>query len=88
MRRRAGYRPNEGVDADAVHGESALVCPGYGPPALAAAVARLLDEPAPAPALGRHRARTVTGRSWMDATNQFEACHSHYSPLPPAGSGL
>ena len=72
---------NEGVDAYAVHGESALLCPVHDPPALAAAVARLLDEPALRQRLAATGALTVTRRSWQHATNEFEACLSRYGPL-------
>jgi glycosyltransferase involved in cell wall biosynthesis len=79
---------NEGVDAYAVHGESALLCPARDPRALAAAVARLLDEPALRQRLAAAGARAVTGRSWPDATDELEACLARYGPLPPDGSGL
>ena len=79
---------NEGVDAYAVHGESALLCPAHDPPALAAAVARLLDESALRRRLAVSGARTVTVRSWQDATDEFEACLSQFAPLPPDGPVL
>jgi glycosyltransferase involved in cell wall biosynthesis len=79
---------NEGVDAYAVHGESALLCPAHDPPALAAAVARLLDESALRRRLAFSGARTVTVRTWQDATDEFEACLSQFGPLPPDGPVL
>jgi len=79
---------NEGVDAYAVHGESALLCHVHDPPALAAAVARLLDDHVLRRRLAAAGARAVTGRSWQHATDEFEARLSRYGPLPRAGSGL
>jgi glycosyltransferase involved in cell wall biosynthesis len=65
---------NEGVDAYAAHGESALLCPVGDPPALAAAAGRLLDDPALRGRLAAIGARSVTARSWGQATVEFEDC--------------
>jgi glycosyltransferase involved in cell wall biosynthesis len=68
---------NDGVDAYATHGESALLCPVNDHVALAAAVGYLLDDRDLRRRLAVNGASAVARRSWSLATHEFEACLRH-----------
>jgi glycosyltransferase involved in cell wall biosynthesis len=65
---------NVGVDAYAVHGLNAILCPVNDPEALAAAAGRLLDDRGLRQKLAAAGASVAARRSCDTATAEFEAC--------------